>query len=77
MFYSWIFDVGMTETCTSITIFPPSQRLGTVGSAGQILPGISTRVVKANGELAGPGEAGELHVTGPSMALGYWNNEQA
>lgn len=48
-----------------------------MGSAGQILPGIRARVVKADGTLADEGEPGELVVTGPSMALCYYGNEAA
>ncbi|ESK98099.1 phenylacetyl- ligase [Moniliophthora roreri MCA 2997] len=68
---------GLTETCTTVSAFPPTQKIGTVGSAGQFVPGIKARVIKADGSLAREGEQGELVVTGPSMALGYLNNEQA
>jgi Acyl-CoA synthetases (AMP-forming)/AMP-acid ligases II len=56
---------------------PPDQKVGTTGSAGQLIAGIVARVVKADGSLASEGEQGELIVTGPSMALRYLNNEQA
>ncbi|KAL5494984.1 hypothetical protein ACEPAI_446 [Sanghuangporus weigelae] len=68
---------GMTETCTSIAMVPTTQRIGTLGSAGQLLPGCIARVVKADGSLADYEEEGELHITGPSMALRYTNNEEA
>ena len=68
---------GMTETATTICMVPPWQKVGTIGSAGTIVPGIEARVVKSDGEDAGPGERGELVVTGPSMAIGYLNNDQA
>jgi acyl-CoA synthetase (AMP-forming)/AMP-acid ligase II len=55
---------------------PPSQRLGTTGSAGQLITGIEARVVKTDGQLASPGEPGELVVKGPSMALGYLDNDK-
>lgn len=58
-------------------MYPPSQNIGTIGSAGQVLPGIEMKVVKEDGELAGPGEPGELMVRGPSNALGYFKNEKA
>ena len=67
----------MTETCTTVTMVPISQRIGTLGSAGQLLPGCIARVVKVDGTFAGYDEEGELHVTGPQMALCYSNNEQA
>lgn len=68
---------GLTETCASVAMIPPTQRVGTVGSAGQLIPGIVARVVKPDGSLASEGEQGELVVTGPSMSLGYFNNEAA
>ncbi|KAJ7246274.1 phenylacetyl-CoA ligase [Mycena haematopus] len=68
---------GMTETCTTVSILGGRQQMGTVGSAGQIIPGISARVLRPDGSLCKEGEQGELVVTGPSMALGYLNNEAA
>ena len=67
----------MTETATSVSMFPWHQKLGTLGSAGQLVPGVRAKVVKENGSLATYGEQGELIVTGPSMALRYANDEQA
>lgn len=67
----------MTETCTVVTMFPTSQQIGTLGSAGQLIPGAIARVVKPDGTLAGYGEEGELHVNTPSSALRYLNNEIA
>jgi 4-coumarate--CoA ligase len=71
---SW---AGLTETCTTVSMVPPDQKIGTIGSAGQLIAGLVARVVKADGSLAVEGEQGELVVTGPSMALRYLNNEQA
>ncbi|KAK7465830.1 hypothetical protein VKT23_005801 [Stygiomarasmius scandens] len=67
----------MTETATSLSMFPPDQKIGTIGSAGKLLPGITARVIKEDGSFASEGEQGELVVSGPSMALGYLNNEAA
>ena len=68
---------GMTETAATICMVPPWQKIGTIGSAGTILPGIEARVVKSDGGDAKLGEKGELVVKGPSMAIGYLNNDQA
>ncbi|KAH8992514.1 amp dependent CoA ligase [Lactarius akahatsu] len=68
---------GMTETCTAISMAPLSQKVSTLGSAGQLISGTRVRVVKADGTLAKVGEPGELVVTGPSMALRYLNNGTA
>jgi benzoate-CoA ligase len=41
---------------------------------GGPVPGYEARLVGETGGEAGAGELGELHVRGPSAALGYWNN---
>ncbi|EJD03679.1 acetyl-CoA synthetase-like protein [Fomitiporia mediterranea MF3/22] len=66
---------GMTET--AISAFPITQWIGTPGSVGQLIPGCTARVVKADGTLADYEEEGELHVSGPQIALGYTNDEKA
>ncbi|KAI0772950.1 phenylacetyl-CoA ligase [Trametes elegans] len=68
---------GMTETTAAVTVFPISQKVGTLGSAGQLIPGIVAKVVKPDGSLAGVGEPGELLLKGPQIALGYYQNEEA
>ncbi|KAG5720307.1 4-coumarate--CoA ligase-like 7 [Termitomyces sp. T112] len=68
---------GLTETCATITMLPTTQKIGTVGSSGQLIPGMRAKVVKEDGSLAREGEQGELVVTGPSMALQYMNNKAA
>ncbi|KAJ7446405.1 phenylacetyl-CoA ligase [Mycena galericulata] len=68
---------GMTETCTTVSLMGGRQTMGTPGSAGQLIPGVVARVVRPDGSLCKEGEEGELVVTGPSMALGYLNNEAA
>ncbi|KAJ7751240.1 amp dependent CoA ligase [Mycena maculata] len=68
---------GMTETCTTISLMGGQQAMGTPGCAGQLIPGVVARVMRPDGSLCKEGETGELVVTGPSMALGYLNNEKA
>lgn len=34
--------IGMTETCASVSMVPPTQKIGTIGSAGQLIPGVYT-----------------------------------
>ncbi|KAF8586727.1 phenylacetyl-CoA ligase [Ramaria rubella] len=68
---------GMTETCTIVAMTPLSQRLGTPGCAGHLLPGVRAKVVKPDGTLGGYNETGELVVAGPQMSIGYPNNPQA
>src|ERR1700761_3622596 len=49
---------GMTETSTGISMMPISQKVSTLGSAGQLISGVRARVIKADGTLAGVGEPG-------------------
>jgi benzoate-CoA ligase len=53
-----------------------AQRPGTTryDCTGRPVPGYELRVVDAAGEIAGIDELGELHVRGPTAALGYWMN---
>jgi thioester reductase-like protein len=47
-------------------------------SVGQILPGLDLAVVDPEtGRVCEPGRIGELWVKGPSVALGYWQNDRA
>jgi long-subunit acyl-CoA synthetase (AMP-forming) len=68
---------GLTETCTTVAMFPLTQAVATGGSAGQLISGVVAKVVKPDGSLATEGERGELVVKGPAVALGYLNNESA
>lgn len=53
-----------------------SNRPGKVryGTTGQAVPGYELRIVGDDGRECGPGEIGELQISGPSAALMYWNN---
>lgn len=42
-----------------------------------LLPGITARILKQDGTLGRAGESGELLISGPNVALGYANSEQA
>jgi len=53
-----------------------SNRPGKVryGTTGQPVPGYELRIVGDDGRECGPGEIGELQISGPSAAIQYWNN---
>jgi benzoate-CoA ligase len=53
-----------------------AQRPGAVryGCTGRPVPGYELRIIDDGGEPAGPGELGELQVSGPTTAVGYWRN---
>ncbi len=52
-----------------------SNRPGAVryGTTGKPVPGYRIRLVGDDGREAGPGELGELQISGPSSAIMYWN----
>ncbi|KAH7133756.1 hypothetical protein EDB81DRAFT_805080 [Dactylonectria macrodidyma] len=67
---------GMTETCT--VVVSTSELDVLVGSSGSLLPGIKAKVIDSNGKEVFDYETpGELLVQGPSIVLGYLNNERA
>ena len=71
-------DLGLSEMSTAVAITSASQEgMPKSAGCGKFLPGINHRIVAANGELAKPGEPGELWVSGPSRAIGYLDNKQA
>ena len=53
-----------------------SNRPGQVryGSTGQAVPGYQLRIVDDDGKDCAVGEIGELHISGPTSAIMYWNN---
>ncbi|HEU4493472.1 MAG TPA: AMP-binding protein [Rubrobacteraceae bacterium] len=71
---------GLTEAFRS-TYLPPeeiwrssSERGNCIGKA---IPNTEIVVVNAAGEECAPGEVGELVHRGPTVAMGYWGNEEA
>ncbi|KIJ47857.1 hypothetical protein M422DRAFT_777999 [Sphaerobolus stellatus SS14] len=68
---------GMTETSPAVSMWPVTQKVGTPGSAGQLVSGTVAKVVKEDGNLAKVGESGELYIKGEQVALGYYKNEAA
>jgi len=69
-----IDGIGSTEM---LHVFV-SNRPGNVryGSTGTPVPGYEVQVVDDDGRPVRPGELGELHVRGPSLTIGYWNQPE-
>lgn len=67
----------MTElTCTAIYV-PNSIPNDDTGSIGFLFPGCEGRLLDDEGREAGIGEPGEVHIRGPNVCLGYWQNDLA
>ena len=64
---------GLTEAFRS-TYLPPDQIDSRPGSMGRAIPNAEVMVVRPDGSLCQPGEAGELVHRGALVALGYWND---
>ena len=64
---------GLTEAFRS-TYLDPAEVDRRPDSIGKAIPNAEVLVVKPTGELAGPGEQGELVHRGPLVSLGYWND---
>lgn len=64
--------IGSTEMLHIFLANSPGQvRYGTTGKA---VPGYALRLVDEHSEPVRAGEVGELQVSGPTAALGYWNS---
>jgi malonyl-CoA/methylmalonyl-CoA synthetase len=61
---------GMTET--GMNTSNPLDGERRCGSVGVALPGVSVRVVGADGATCAPGAVGDIEVKGPNVFSGYW-----
>src|SRR5207244_11093829 len=72
----FLFEVyGSTELGVD-TVLAPEDQLRKPGSCGKPYGGIEIRIVKDDGALAGPGEAGELIVRTGLAQYGYYFTEE-
>ncbi|KAG8743208.1 hypothetical protein FRC10_000279 [Ceratobasidium sp. 414] len=79
-FMQAIPNISFGQAYGTIVTMVPLEHAGTggvPGSAGQIVPNTTAKVVKPDGTLAGYDEPGELVVSGPQVTLRYENNEAA
>ncbi len=66
---------GMSETLMNMSNpYIGERRAGTVGLP---LPGVSVRLLNADGQPVQDGETGEVYVRGPNVFGGYWKREDA
>ena len=66
---------GMSETLMNIG--NPYEGERRAGSVGFPFPGVSVRIVGADGGAVADGETGELLVRGPNVIRGYWRRPDA
>ncbi|KAF1848608.1 acetyl-CoA synthetase-like protein [Cucurbitaria berberidis CBS 394.84] len=68
---------GLSETSPMTHTQPWNEWYASVGSVGKMFPNMSAKYMSAEGKELGPGEAGELWLSGPNIFKGYWKNEDA
>lgn len=68
---------GATETTSPTTIMPPGLNPSHPDSIGQVVPCGRVEIRDDTGRLLGPGETGELWISGPMVVSGYWNRDGA
>lgn len=69
--------MGMTETGPTVFLNDPAHAESKIGSVGKPQILAETRIVSADGSvIETPGE-GELHIRGPGITPGYYNNPEA
>jgi malonyl-CoA/methylmalonyl-CoA synthetase len=66
---------GMSETLMNTSNPYVGERRA--GAVGRPFPGVSTRIVREDGQIAAPNEVGELHVRGPNVFSAYWRQADA
>jgi acyl-CoA synthetase (AMP-forming)/AMP-acid ligase II len=66
---------GLTEVLRS-TYLPPEEVDRRPDSIGRAIEGAQVFVMREDGTVAEPGEAGELVHRGPTVALGYWKDPE-
>jgi len=66
---------GLTEAASQVATMAPGD--APEAGAGRPLPGTELRIVNAEGRTLPPGESGEIWVRGPTLFMGYWNDEKA
>ena len=64
---------GATEASARLAYLHPTELERRVGSIGRAIPNVELRVLKDNGEVAAPGEIGEIVARGDNISPGYWN----
>ncbi|GFO64851.1 acyl--CoA ligase [Geomonas paludis] len=68
---------GATEAAARLTYVEPERLPEKLGSIGRAIPGVTVRVLDAQGEELPDGACGELVASGPNIMVGYWNDPEA
>jgi len=67
---------GATEAAARLSFLPPEDLPRKVGSIGKPIPNVKLRLIKEDGQEAGPDEVGEIVAAGANIMKGYWNQPE-
>lgn len=67
---------GQTEATARLSYVPPNQLKGKIGAIGRSIPGVTLRVVAADGREVGIGEVGEIRASGENISPGYYRDAE-
>jgi len=67
---------GATEAAARLSYLPPEDLPAKVGSIGLPIPNVELRLIKDDGNEAGPDEVGEIVAAGANIMQGYWNQPE-
>ena len=70
------FMHGLTE-CMRTTYLPPEDIDRRPSSVGRGMPHVKLWIEDTQGKRLGPGETGEMYVSGPNIMKGYWNDPES
>ena len=65
---------GATEAAARLTYLEPDRLVDKMGSIGRPIPDVEIVIRREDGQVAAPGEVGELVARGANISSGYWNN---
>ena len=68
---------GQTEATARISCLPADRLGDKAGSVGLPLDNVTVRIADVQGQEVPNGETGEVHVSGPSVCLGYLDDPEA
>ncbi len=71
--FPYIVGYGLTETSPLISGGPVGDKTITIGSCGKPIPNVSVKIDDPDPQTG----IGEIHVSGPNIMKGYYNDEQA
>ncbi|ATY13140.1 fatty acid--CoA ligase [Amycolatopsis sp. AA4] len=70
-------NYGLTESSTAATLATPAELVADPDTAGRPVPNMEVRIRDADGRPVPDGTDGEIHLRGPQVMLGYFNDPAA